>query len=126
MPPAAQRLDVVHLDESFAERSIDDPKIASAYETSIAVDRQTRRPQHRVTLMNGEQPENFSPLQLRLIARRSVVLAARWSIPTQRNERLAYLRAKLPIKLSVHFGTPARRDNMIPAAPPIARAPVPN
>jgi hypothetical protein len=59
---STQGVNVVDVDEPFAELTVNGPKIASAYQTRMSVDRQTRRTQHWIALMNREKPEHLCAL----------------------------------------------------------------
>jgi hypothetical protein len=62
MPLASQGTDMMDVDEPFAELPVNRPKVASAYRTRMPVDRQAGGPQHWITLVDGQQPQDLSSL----------------------------------------------------------------
>lgn len=47
------------MDEPFAKLSVNRPQDASAYQTSMPVNRQTGRPQYGIPLMDGQKPQDL-------------------------------------------------------------------
>jgi hypothetical protein len=114
----AQRSDMVNMDEPFPDVSIDRPEVASAYQTSVPMNRQAGRAQYRVPLVDGQKSQNLGAFQPRLESGTPRAFRSTRRIPAQGDKRLPHLWPEFPMELTVQLGPPARSNDMIPATIP--------